>query len=334
MARGKNQKCKLYHLIEYFKKYTDEEHTVTVAELIEYLGEQGIAAERKSIYRDIETMGDLGYEIIQVHGKRFSYYLADRDFETAELRTLVDAVASSRFITKKKSGELIKKLESLANIHVAGRLNAQVFVANRIKSSNESIYYNVDAIHNAIADNSRITFMYYDWDKNKRRVYRHNGKVYEVSPWALVWNNENYYLVAYDNEVSQIKHYRVDRMISISQTGKTRQGKAAYSEQDTAQYTKKFFGMYDGELSEVTLNCSESITNAVVDMFGTDVNFYPQSDNKTFNVTVEVALSPVFLSWVFMLGDNIRIVSPQKVIDEYKTMVKRSLENMEERLCH
>ncbi len=328
MSRGKNQKCKLYYLIEYFKKYTDEEHTVTVAELIEYLGEFGITAERKSIYRDIETIGDLGYEIIQVHGKKFSYYLAERDFETAELRTLVDAVASSRFITKKKSAELIKKLESLANVHVANRLNAQVYVANRIKASNESIYYNVDAIHNAIADNSRITFMYFDWDKNKRRVYRHNSKVYEVSPWALVWNNENYYLVAYDSEEGEIRHYRVDRMISINQTDKPRQGRAEFRDEDTAQYTKKFFGMYDGEFTEVTLNCSESITNAVVDMFGTDVKFSPQPDNKTFNVTVEVAISPVFLSWVFMLGENIRIVSPKSVKDEYMEMAKNTLKSM------
>lgn len=328
MSRGKNQKCKLYHIIEYFKKYTDEEHAVTVAELIEYLAEFGITAERKSIYRDIEAMGDLGYEIIQVHGKKFAYYLAERDFETAELRTLVDAVASSRFITKKKSAELIKKLESLANIHVANRLNAQVYVANRIKASNESIYYNVDAIHNAIADNSRITFMYFDWDKNKRRLYRHNSKVYEVSPWALVWNNENYYLVAYDALEGEIRHYRVDRMMSIDQINKPRQGKAKFQDEDTAKYTKKFFGMYDGEMTEVTLSCNESITNAVVDMFGTDIKFYPQSDNKTFNVTVEVAISPVFLSWVFMLADNIRILSPKSVKDKYTKMVKDALDNM------
>ena len=199
MPRSQNQKFKLYYIIEYFKKYTDEEHTVSVSDLIDYLAGLGITAERKSIYRDIQAIEELGYEIIQVHDKRFTYYLAEREFETAELRTLADAVASSRFITKKKSSELIKKLEALTNVHVAKRLNAQVFVANRIKTSNESIYYNVDAIHNAIADNSRITFMYFDWDMNKRRVYRHDGKVYDVSPWALAWNNENYYLVAYDD---------------------------------------------------------------------------------------------------------------------------------------
>lgn len=326
MPRSKKQKFKLYYIIEYFKKYTDEEHTVSVSELIDYLQEQGITAERKSIYRDIEAMEELGYEVIQVHDKRFSYYLANRDFETAELRTLADAVAASRFITKKKSAELIKKLETLTSVHVAKRLNAQVFVANRIKTSNESIYYNVDAIHNAIADNSKITFMYFDWDINQEKIYRHGGKVYNVSPWALAWNNENYYLVAYDSDLGELRHYRVDRMMSISQTGKPREGKSAFRDSDTARYTKKFFGMYDGDVEEVTLNCSRDITNAVIDMFGTDINFQPSKDGETFNITVEIAVSPVFLSWVFMLGDKIKIVSPQKVQTQLIDMAKKVID--------
>lgn len=325
MARSKNQKLKLYYLIDYFKKYTDEDHTVSVVELIDYLATQGITAERKSIYRDIEAIRDLGYEIMVLHEKRFTYYLAEREFETAELRMLVDAVAASRFITKKKSNELIKKLESLTTEYTAKKLNSQVFVANRIKASNESIYYNVDEIHNAISENSRITFIYYDWDKNKRKVERHNGRRYEVSPWALVWNNENYYLVAFDYFEKKIRHYRVDRMMSISMNGKPREGKDEFAGVDTAQYTRKFFGMYDGDVTSVTLNCSEDITNAVIDMFGTDVKFVPQIDGRTFNVTVELAVSPVFLSWVFMFGGKVKIVSPQNVADELKNMAKEIL---------
>lgn len=330
MARSEKQKFKLYYVIDFFKKYTDEEHTVSVSEIIEYLSKFGITAERKSIYRDIEAMEQLGYEVIQVHDKRFSYYLSQREFEMAEVRTLADAVASSRFITKKKSAELIKKLETLTNVHVAKKLNAQVFVANRIKTSNESIYYNVDAIHNAIANNSKITFMYFDWDMTKSKVYRHDGKVYNVSPWALAWNNENYYLVAYDDDEGGLRHYRVDRMISISMTGKPRAGKSEFKDADTAKYTKKFFGMYDGDVETVTLNCSEKITNAVVDMFGTDVEFVPCADGKTFDITVEVAISPVFLSWVFMLGDNIKITSPvsvrERLFDMMKTVTDKNME--------
>lgn len=326
MPRSEKQKFKLYYIIEYFKKYTDEEHTVTVSELIDYLSANGICAERKSIYRDIEAMEELGYEVIRIHDKHFSYYLAQREFETAEVRTLADAVASSRFITKKKSSELIKKLELLTNVHVAKTLNAQVFVANRIKTSNESIYYNVDAIHTAISGNSRITFMYFDWDIHKNKIYRHNGRVYEVSPWALAWNNENYYLVAYDADVGKLRHYRVDRMMSISRNGKPREGKTAFREADTAKYTKKFFGMYDGKVEKVTLKCSRNITNAVMDMFGNEVNFVANEGSKFFYVTAEVAVSPVFLSWVFMLGSNISIVSPQSVKDEFIKMTRNALE--------
>ncbi len=327
MPKSENQKLKLYYIIEYFKRYTDEEHPTSVSELIEYLAELGITAERKSIYRDIAAMEDLGYEVIAQRDKHFTYYLAERDFEMAELRTLADAVAASRFITKKKSDELIKKLMKLTTEHDAKNLRAQVFVANRIKTSNESIYYNVDAIHNAIADNSKISFYYYDWDINKRKVYRHYKKRYDVSPWALAWNDENYYLIAYDTDEQKIRHYRVDRMMSIEMMNVPREGKTAYRETDTAQYTRKFFGMYDGNVEKVTINCSEEITNAVIDMFGTDVEFVPEPDGKSFNVTVELAVSPVFLSWVFMFGGKARIVSPKSVQDELKAMAEKILKD-------
>lgn len=322
MPKSKNQKLKLYYIIEYFKRYTDENHPVTVSEIIDYLADLGITAERKSIYRDIAAMGELGYDVISLHDKHFTYYLAEREFETAELRMLADAVASSRFITKKKSAQLIKKISGLTTKYDAEKLGAQIFVANRIKASNESIYYNVDAIHNAISENSQISFLYYDWDKSKKKVYRHDGERYRVSPWGLIWNNENYYMVAYDSREGEIRHYRVDRMLSIATEDIPREGKAEFKETDTAQYTKKFFGMYDGEVVAVTLNCDEDITNAVVDMFGTDVEFIPQSDS-TFNVTVELAISPVFLSWVFMFGGKVRIISPKSVHNELVAMAKK-----------
>lgn len=322
MPKTKNQKLKLYYIIEYFKKYTDEEHPVSVSDIIDYLSTLGITAERKSIYRDIRAIEELGYEIITIHDKRYTYYLADRVFENAELRTLADAVAASRFITKKKSQELIRKLEGLTTVYDAEKLHSQVFVANRIKTSNESIYYNVDAIHNAIFENSRISFMYFDWDINRHKVYRHNEKIYDVSPWALAWNNENYYLIAYDEEDEQIKHYRVDRMMSIMPLGLPRKGRERFREADTAQYTKKFFGMYDGKIEAVTLNCSTEVTNAVIDMFGSDCEFVPQSDGISFNVTVELAVSPVFLSWVFMFGGKVRIVSPKHVSSQLVNMAQ------------
>lgn len=323
MSKSEKQKLKLYYVIEIFKRYTDEEHPVSILEIIQRLAALGIRAERKSIYRDLDAMQTLGYEIIQVHNKQFKYYLANRKFETAELRMLVDAVQASRFITKKKSNELIKKLESLTTVYDAQILQSQVFVTNRIKASNESIYYNVDRINGAIQENSKITFTYYDWDMNKRKVYRRDGNEYMVSPWMLIWNNENYYLIGYESETKLIKHYRVDRMMSIEIKNIKREGRKAFSDIDVAEYAKKFFGMYSGEIVSVTLNCSQHITNAVIDRFGTDIEFVPQPDGETFNVTVEVAISPVFLSWVFMFGGEVKILDPHYVAAQLTDMAKK-----------
>lgn len=325
MPKSERQKLKLCLLIDFFKKKTDAEHPASVSDIIDYLTRFDILAERKSIYRDIAAMEQLGYDIVAVHNKRFSYYLDSREFETAELRMLVDAVQASRFITGKKSNELIKKLESLATEYDAKKLHSQVFVTNRIKSSNESIYYNVDAIHSAIQENRQITFKYFDWDVSKRRVYRKSGGTYEVSPWALIWHNENYYLIAYDSSDELIKHYRADRMNSIDMTDKTRDGSNEFKELDVALYAKKFFGMYNGELVNVTLRCANEVTNAVIDMFGSDAEFMPNEDENSFNVTAEVALTPVFLSWVFMFGGRVEILSPDSAAEELKSMASRML---------
>lgn len=321
MPRSELQKLKLCYVIEIMKRYTDEEHTISITEIIERLADLGVKAERKSIYRDFSAMETLGYEIIQVHTKTFKYYLANHDFETAEIRMLVDAVQASRFITKKKSNALIKKLERLTTVYNARFMQSQVFVTNRIKTSNESIYYNVDTIHNAIHENSRISFTYYDWSMTKRRVLRHGGERYNVSPWMLIWNNENYYLIGYETQTENIKHYRVDRMLSIELTNEEREGRGAFSDIDVAEYSKKFFGMYNGKIETVELNCAKEMTNAVIDRFGTDVKFIVQDDD-TFNVSVKVAVSPVFLSWVFMFGGQIKIVSPTSAADRLVEMAK------------
>ncbi|MGN0162830.1 MAG: helix-turn-helix transcriptional regulator [Candidatus Ornithomonoglobus sp.] len=323
MPRTERQKLKLYFIIELFKKKTDEDHPISISEIIDYLAELGIKAERKSIYRDIEAMNELGYDIIQVHNKRFTYYLANRDFETAELRLLVDAVQASRFITKKKSNELIRKLESLTTEYDASKLNSQVFVANRIKASNESIYYNVDSIHNAIQENCKITFLYFDWDINKKKVFRHNGAKYVISPWALIWNNENYYLIGYDSASKMIKHYRVDRMTSIDILSQKREGKNDFCEIDVAVYARRFFGMYNGEITTVTLSCAKNMTNAVIDRFGREVRFRPEADGERFEVDVNIAVSPVFYSWVFQFGGQVRITSPAWAAEGLKEMAQK-----------
>lgn len=326
MPRSENQKLKLYYIIELFKKKSSEETPLSVADIITYLDEMGIKAERKSIYRDIEAMINLGFDIVQVHNKRFSYYLGERDFQIAELRLLVDAVQASRFITAKKSQELIKKLESLAAESDAKKLQSQVFVTNRIKSSNESIYYTVDAIHNAIQNDVKIGFHYFDWDIKKEKILRHKNKRYCISPWSLIWNNENYYLLGYDSDEKIIKHYRVDRMISLEITEEEREGRETFEKIDIEHYSECFFGMYSGEIQKITLKCSNNVTNAIIDKFGRDIEFLPSNDENYFNINVWVAVSPVFFSWVFMFGGEVKILAPQKIADDIENMARKYLE--------
>lgn len=327
MARSEKQKLKLYYIINIMEKQTDEDHPISVGEIIDQLADMGITAERKSIYRDFEAMENLGYEIIPVHNKRFRYYLSNRKFEIAELRLLVDAVQASRFITKRKSNELIKKLEELTTVYDAEKLQSQVFVANRIKSNNESIYYNVDRIHSAIQMNVKISFTYFNWDVKKNKVYRRGGAEYIISPWALCWMNENYYLVGYETESHKIKHFRVDRMSSIEITDEKRDGKNEFKDIDMAIYSKRFFGMYNGEITRVTLNCRKDLTNAVIDRFGSEVAFELREDGESFDVTVDVALSPVFYAWVFTFGGSIKIKSPSFAVEELTNMAKNFIKD-------
>lgn len=325
MPRSEKQKLKLYYLIEIFKKKTNESNPITISEIVEILAKKGIKAERKSIYRDIDAMVSLGYDIVSVRGKRFAYYMGERDFQLAELRLLVDIVQSSRFITNKKSEMLIKKLESLTSEHDAKQLQSQVFVTNRIKTLNESIYYTVDSIHKAIQSNVKVSFNYFDWDIKKERIFRHSKKRYCISPWSLICNNENYYLIAYDSESEMIKHYRVDRMLSLEISEEKREGESEFAKVDVEHYAECYFGMYSGRIEKVTLNCSNKVTNAIIDKFGKDIEFLPGKDENYFMINVEVAVSPVFLSWVFMFGGEVEIIAPSSIVKEMKNMICKYL---------
>jgi len=319
MAKSMMQKSKILYLAKIFKENTDEEHGLTVNELINALDNVGISAERKSIYDDIETLRAFGMDIEMRKGADFRYYLVSREFELPELKLLVDSVQSSKFITHKKSLELIKKLESFTSRYQAQKLSRQVFVSNRIKTMNESIYYTVDYIHEAISTNSKISFQYFDWSVDKEKILRHNGKIYSVSPHALTWDDENYYLIAYDAESSMIKHYRVDKMINLRILDQRRDENTVFDDFDTALYSKKTFGMFGGEETIVTLRCKNSLSNVIIDRFGNDITFF-KADDEHFDINVHVAKSPVFLSWVMIFGDDIEIISPAKVRDDLKRM--------------
>lgn len=316
MARSANQKLKCLYLRQFLLENTDEAHPVTVSQMIDYLARHDIAAERKSIYDDIDGLRSYGLDIEYRKAQDGGYFIANREFQLPELKLLVDAVQSSKFLSLRKSNELIAKLEKLASRHEAQALRRQVYVTHRIKNMNESIYYNVDALHSAIAAGSRITFRYFDWDMNGKKKYRHEGKRYRISPWALLWDDENYYLVGYDAEHAERRHYRVDKMESITQTGEERLGKELFAGFDPAAYSRKVFGMYGGEPQKVTLRFESSMSNIVFDRFGRELILTPDRESG-FTVTVEVVPSPQFFAWLTGLGAPVKILSPQPIVQQF-----------------
>lgn len=317
MAKSAGQKLKLLYIIKLLTESTDEKHPATTSDIISYLASNGIHSERKSIYDDIEKLCDFGYDIIQVHSRLGGgYYMAARDFELAELKLLVDAVQSSRFITTRKSRELIKKLELLAGKHDAGKLQRQVYVAGRIKTENESIYYSIDTIHRAIQENKQIVFQYLDWNLKKELVLRPNGDK-KVSPWALIWQDENYYMVAYDAKDDKIKHYRVDKMGKVELCEESREGSAQYSQVDLAAYTNRTFGMYGGEEEIVSLQFPNRLIGVVLDRFGKDADIRPMTD-RVFRVRTRVVVSGQFFGWLAGIGREAVVIGPANVKEQYQ----------------
>ena len=321
MAKSANQKLKLLYLMQYLLESSDEAHTVTVAEMIAELARHDISAERKSIYDDIEALRVFGLDIVQAKGKTTGYYIGTRDFELPELKLLVDSVQSSKFITQKKTLSLIKKLERLASTFDAQLLQRQVYVRNRVKSMNESVYYNVDEIAGAINADKAINFKYYEYTVTKERQYRHDGAEYEISPFALMWDDENYYMLGYDAAAEKMKHYRVDKMTAISAADKLREGKDAFKEVDMSAYSKKIFGMFTGDEQRVTLRFTNRLVGAVIDRFGKYVMIIPDGE-ENFTVSLDIAVSPQFYAWVFGFGTDAKILSPADVRAEAGRIVR------------
>ena len=322
-----HQKLKLFYLMKILLEKTDEEHTITVPEMIAELGKLGISAERKSVYDDLEYLKLFGLDVCSRKTRTHDYFIGSREFELPELKLLVDSVQSSKFITHKKSMELISKIEKLTSESNAKKLHRQVFVTNRVKTVNETIYYNVDKIHDAIAANKQITFKYYDLDVNRKKVYRKNGDRYTESPVALTWDDENYYLITYKEKYDDFAHYRVDKMESIEITEEDR----VLSEEpfDLSAYSKTTFAMFGGEETEVSIKFENDLVGVVFDRFGTDVRIV-KADEDHFICTVKVAVSPHFLSWIVSFGRRAKIMSPDYVVDEMYALIRESLENYED----
>lgn len=316
-----NKKLKILYLARLLREHTDEEHTVTVNDMIEYLDRQGISAERKSIYDDLALLELFGMDIVHTKTKTHNYYLGQRDFELAELKMLIDVVQSSPFLTAKKSMELIGKLEKLTSAAQANRLRRQVYVMNRVKTLNEKLYYNIDGINEAINTNRCIRFKYFDWDISGQRIYRHDGKFYEECPAALCVD-KNYYLVTYRPEKDQFIHFRVDRISDLQVVDKPRP--RLPEDFDPASYVRTIFDMHSGQSQWVTLELKRSLLNVAMDRFGPDAH-YRKGEGDTIVLTAEVDVSPTFLSWVLTFGADARILEPQSAVQALRDLAQQAL---------
>ncbi len=317
MPKGTKQKLKLYYLARIMVEKTDDEHFLTMPQIISQLEAYGVSADRKSLYDDLETLRVLGIDVIgEKAGKSYNYHVGQKKFDVAELKLLVDSIQSSKFITEKKSNDLIRKLTSLVSEYEASQLNRQVVVKGRVKTMNESIYYIVDDIHNAISKNHMISFEYLRWNAKKEMEPKREAP-YEVSPWALTWDDENYYLIAFDSDDGVIKHYRVDKMRNISVIDKMREGRDHFANFDMAAYSRMNFQMFSGEEVRVRLGFTEEMAGVVIDRFGKDITIMPSKKDGWYETSVEVALSDQFLGWIFSLGTDVRIISPESVVSRF-----------------
>ena len=325
--KGENQKLKMLYLVQLFSRETDDTHKLTMPEIIAKLAADGVNADRKTLYQDFEELRRFGFDIIsEKDGRNFYYYLGSRDFELPELKLLVDSVQSSKFITDKKSSQLIKKLESLVSKYEGSQLHRQVIIAGRVKTMNESIYYNVDKIHAAIGTDRQIRFKYFDWNLKKEMEPRYGGKWYQLSPWALMWDDEKYYLVAYDSKHETIIHYRVDKMTQIGILDEKREGHEAFRKFNIAHYTNTLFGMFAGDETKVTIEAENRLVSVFIDRFGKDIIIAPV-DEDHFRTTVTVAVSKQFFGWIMGIDGDVRIVAPDSVVKQ----IRAEIESLAER---
>lgn len=315
------QKQKLLYLQRILLEQTDENHKLSGPELIEQLALYGISAERKTIYDDIDALADAGLDICtERSGHSNVYYVASRLFQEEELFVLADAVASSKFLTQKKSNELIKKLQSLTSKYHAQHLRRTIYVGNRAKTYNETIYYTTDSIHHAIFTDRQISFKYSEYDLTKKQRFRHGGEIYTVSPYYLIWENECYYLVCYCNKHDKICRYRVDRMANVEVT-KQKRRELTMDEESLAKTLRATYNMYGGTNASVVLEMSNKLINVIIDRFGDSVHPNPIADDR-FTVRVDCAISPTFWGWLFQFGDDAKVLSPEWVVEEGKKVLR------------
>ena len=313
-------KPRIICLLKLLEKYTDEEHQLTTMELSNMLeSEYGLSVHRVTFKRDIEALQEMGYDIVETRSSQNKYFMGDRKFELPELKLLIDAVESSKFITSNKSKVLINKINDLASVYQVKKLKRNNYVVKNIKPDNEQIYYIVDAINDAINENKQISFQYYDFTGLKKKVLKNNGEVYTISPYHLTWNGDYYYVLGYSEKREKVITFRVDRIATIP-TILEKESYPQPEEFDLNEFTKTVFKMFEGDVVEVDLRCDNSLMKTIVDKFGEDVTTLAY-DMNSFRVITDVAASPTFYGWVFGFSGKIQILGPENVKEEYKKMV-------------
>ncbi len=325
MSKQAYVKPKLLILRDIFLEKTDENHALTIPELIKALSLYGISAERKTLYDDINILTTYGLDIVvSKRSHSNTYYVASRTFQDEELQVLANAVASSKFLTNKKSNDLIKKLEKLTSIYNAKELKRTIYIEGRVKNFNEQIYYNINSIHDAINRKKKITFKYFSYDLNKKKEYLHDGEVYAVSPYYIVWENDYYYLICYCDKHENISRYRIDRMANVKVSEESYKVPND-SELEMAKTLRSTFSMYGGDKKIVTIELANELIDVIIDRFGSDVRITKKSDT-TFTVSVEVQISPPFWGWLFQFGTKAKIIAPQSIVEQAKKETRKLAE--------
>lgn len=313
MAKSANQKRKLLLLAKLLLERSDEDHPISRQDMQQELERWGVSAERKSIYDDMEQLKELGLDVQARRGRNGGWYIGARDFELAELKLLVDAVQSSRFLTKRKSDALIRKLEGLTSVHQARQLQRQVYVDRRVKTMNESIFYNVDKLQGAIAQNRVVTFRYFEYNARRERVFRRDGERYRLTPYGLIWDSENYYLAGWDEPRREVRHYRVDKMTDINLTGMKGHPRGSWTAEG---YARKHFGMFSGTPCCLRLRCENRLAGVMIDRFGLEVSLIPDGEDH-FTASVDLVVSPPLWGWLFGLGTGVEVLEPDWAAAEF-----------------
>ena len=314
-------KDRTLYVLKYLWENTDEEHPATVSDILSALANEGIKVERHALMSDMEKLIEFGIDIVCVKSSPNKYFIGQRTFELPELKLLVDAVESSRFISAAQSGRLVGKLYGMASTHQATEQNRHLYIDGRVKSDSRTLYYTVDLIHKAINDRKRIRFKYIEYTAEKKKVYKHNGCIYEFSPYAMLWHDDRYYVLGFSERHGKIAKFRVDRIAKAEITELT--AVTMPKDFEPVAYLKNIIAMYEGRMERVRLKCEPDMMKVIIDRFGADVQTEPLEDG--FTAEVNVSVSPTFFGWVLGFAGKIKIISPVTVADEYKKALKKAI---------